>query len=118
MGRPRAKSMSVLLQEMHTWSVEQERELGALRATVERLRSERDELLGQLRFINEQASRETRAAGSLRAQLLSRTSVEKEQLDFCCAADGGETTAVLPRPRFVARRRIREDDTERNIRSH
>lgn len=116
MGRTRARSMSVLLQELHTCSVEQERELAALRSTVDRLRVERDELLEQLRFANEQANRETRAAGSLRAQLLSRTSVPKEQLDFCCAGEGGETTAVLPVPRFVARRRIREDDTERSIR--
>ncbi|MDB4970494.1 MAG: hypothetical protein JWN44_6183 [Myxococcales bacterium] len=116
MGRTRAKSMSSLLQELHTCSSEQEKEIGMLRATVERLRGERDELLAQLRFANEQANRETRAAGSLRAQLLSRTSIPKERLDFCCAGDGGETTAVLPRPRIAPRGRVRDDDTERSIR--
>jgi hypothetical protein len=109
--------MSVLMQELHVASEQQERELTSLRATVERLRTERDELLAQLRFATEHANRETRAAGGLRAELLSRTSVPSERLDFCCAGEGGETTAVLPTPKWVPRRRIREDDTERSIRS-
>ncbi|HEX9100663.1 MAG TPA: hypothetical protein VF997_00600 [Polyangia bacterium] len=107
MGRSRARSMSTLLQELHACAEQQERELASLRATVERLRGERDELLAQVRFATEQANRETRAAGSLRVELLSRTSAPKERLDFCC--DGEETTAVLPRPRFVPRRQaVRE----------
>ena len=103
--------MSVLLQELHACSEQQEREIARLRATVERLCFEREELLAQVRFATEHANRETRAAGSLRVELLERTSVPKERLDFCCEGEGGETTAVLPRPRFVRRRRG-DDDTD------
>jgi len=113
---PRTKSLSTLLQELHTCADEQERELAALRTTVEKLRTERDDLLAQVRFATEHANRETRAASSMRIELLARTSVPKERLDFCCEGDRGETTAVLPLPRFIARRRIREDDTERTVR--
>lgn len=116
MIRPRAKSMSKLLQELHACAEQQEREIASLRATVERLRAERDELLSQVRFATEQANRETRAAGSLRIELLARTSVPKERLDFCCDGEHGETTAVLPSPRFVPRRRIRDDETGRRVR--
>jgi hypothetical protein len=78
--------MSRLLQELHVCAEQQEREIVALRATVERLRVERKELLAQARFATEHANRETRAAGSLRIELLERTSVPKERLDFCCDA--------------------------------
>ena len=118
MGRPRTRSMSVIVQELYACAEQQEREMATLRTTVERLRVERDELLAQLRFATEQANRETRAAGSLRAELLARTSVPKERLDFCCDNEHGETTAVLPLPRFTARsRRVREDETERFLRT-
>ena len=116
MGRPRARSMSVLLQELHACSEQQEREIATLRATVERLRTEREELLAQVRFATEHANRETRAAGSLRVELLARTSVPKERLDFCCDSEHGETTAVLPVPRFIPRRRVRDDDTDPQVR--
>lgn len=117
MGRARSRSMSAILQELLACAELQAREVATLRATVEKLCRERDELMAQVRFATEQANRETRAAGGLRAELLARTSVPRERLDFCCAEDGGETTAVLPEPRFVAsRRRVREDDTERSIR--
>ena len=116
MFRGRPKSLSKLLQEVHACAEHQEREIATLRATVEKLRSERDELLAQIRFATDHANRETRAAGSLRVELLSRTSIPRERLDFCCEGEHGETTAVLPRPKFVPRRRIREDDTERRLR--
>ena len=116
MIRSRTKSLSKLLQEVHACAEQQERELAGLRATVERLRVERDELVAQVRFATEQANRETRAAGSLRVELLSRTSVPKDRLDFCCDGEHGETTAVLPTPTFVPRRRVRGDDTERTSR--
>lgn len=112
MIRARAKPLSRLLQELHTCAEQQEREIATLSATVERLRVERDELLAQLRFATDQANRETRAASSLRIELLARTSVPKERLDFCCHNEHGETTAVLPLPRFVPRRRVRDDETE------
>jgi hypothetical protein len=116
MGRTRARSMSVLLQELHACAEQQEREIATLRATIERQRVEREELIAQLRFATEQANRETRAAGSLRVELLARTSAPKERLDFCCDSEHGETTAVLPVPRFVPRRRVRDDDTEPRVR--
>src|SRR4051812_39620277 len=116
MIRARTRSMSKLMQELHACAEQQEREIVSLRATVERMRGERDELLAQLRFATEQANRETRAAGSLRVELLSRTSIPKARLDFCCDGEHGETTAVLPQPKFVARRRVRDDDTERSLR--
>lgn len=116
MIRSRTKSLSKLLQEVHACAEQQERELETLRATVERLRVERDELVAQVRFATEQANRETRAAGSLRVELLARTSVPKDRLDFCCDGEHGETTAVLPTPKFVPRRRVRGDDTERTLR--
>jgi hypothetical protein len=100
---------------VHACAEQQEREIAALRATVERLRTERDELVAQVRFATQQANRETRAAGSLRIELLARTSVPRERLDFCSDGDHGETTAVLPRPTFVPRRRVREDETERDV---
>src|SRR5262249_21735362 len=112
MIRPAAKSMSALLRELHTCVEEQERELRALQVELVLLRCEREELLEQLRFATDLANRETRTAASLRAQLLARTSVANERVDFCCGA-GGETTAVLPRPRLLQRRRAGEDDTER-----
>ena len=115
MIRSRAKSLSKLLQEVHICAEQQEREMVSLRATVARLRVERDELLAQLRFATEHANRETRAAGSLRVELLSRTSIPKQRLDYCCDGELGETTAVLPQPKFVTRRRVREDDTERRV---
>jgi hypothetical protein len=115
MGRPRVRSMSVLLQELYASSEQQEREIATLRATVERLRVEREELLAQVRFATAQANRETRTAGSLRVELLARTSAPKERLDFC-DSEHGETTAVLPVPRFVPRRRVRDDDTDPHVR--
>jgi hypothetical protein len=114
MFRARPKSLSKLLQELHTCAEAQEREMAALRAMLERLRVERDELLAQVRFATAHANRETRAANSLRIELLSRSTVPKERLDFCGDSRHGETTAVLPR--LNARRRIREDDTERLVR--
>jgi len=117
MGSPRIRSMSVILQELGASLAQHDREVAALRKTVDRLQRERDELVAQILFTSEQANRETRAAGSLRAELLSRTSVPSQKLDFCCAGDGGETTAVLPTPRLVpTRRHVREDETERCIR--
>jgi hypothetical protein len=115
MIRGRTKSLIKLVQEVHACAEQQEREIAALRATVERLRTERDELVAQVRFATEQANRETRAAGSLRIELLARTSVPKDRLDFCGDGEHGETTAVLPRPTFVPRRRVREDETERDV---
>ena len=118
MVRSRTKSLSKILQELQICAEQQERETLSLRATIEKLRIERDELLAQLRFATENANRETRAAGSLRAELLARTSVPKERLDFCCDSEHGETTAVLPLPRFTPRRpRVREDETERFLRT-
>jgi hypothetical protein len=117
MAQLRAKSMSTLLKQITSCAEEQEKEIAMLRATVQRLRTERDELLAQVRFAADQANRETRTAGSLRAQLLSRTTVAPERLDFCCDADA-ETTAVLPKARFAPRRRVRADDTERMVRGH
>src|SRR5882724_1119807 len=116
MAQPRAKSMSTLLEQITSCAEQQEKEIAFLRSAVERLRTERDELLAQLRFAADHANRETRNAGSLRAQLLARTSVAPEKLDFCCGADA-ETTAVLPKTRFGSRRRVRADDTERVIRT-
>src|SRR5438105_13210129 len=90
MVRSRARSMSVILQELGSSLAHQDREMAALRTAVARLNGERDELLAQLRFTSEQANRETLAAGNLRAELLSRTSVPGAKLDFCCAGDGHE----------------------------
>jgi hypothetical protein len=115
MFRSRPKPLSKLLQEAHTCAEQQEREIALLRATVEKLRGERDELLAQARFATEHANRETRAASSLRIELLARTSAPKERLDFCCEGAHGETTAVLPLPRFVRRHRVRDDETEPTI---
>lgn len=110
MGRPRTRSMSAIVQELYACSEQQEREIAALRAMVDKLRVEREELLAQVRFATEHANRETRAAGSLRIELLARTSAPKERLDFC-GDEHGETTAVLPVPRFVRRRKVRDDGT-------
>jgi hypothetical protein len=117
MARPRAKSMINALGELHACWLEQERELRELRALVVRLREERDELQAQLQFVNAAATEETRTAGRLRAELLSRTSVPDERVDFCCDDEWGETTAVLPLPRGLRQRlRVRGDDTERVVR--
>jgi chromosome segregation ATPase len=115
MIRPRAKSLTKLLQELHACAEQQEREVASMRATIDQLRGERDELVAQLRFATEHANRETRAANSMRIELLARTSPPKARLDFCSDDEHGETTAVLPRPRFVPRRRVREDETERTV---
>jgi hypothetical protein len=106
--------MATLLQQITSCAEIQEREIAFLRAQVERLRTERDDLAAQLRFATDHANRETRTAGSLRQQLLARTSVASERLDFCCDG-GGETTAVLPLPRVASRRRPRGDETERTV---
>ena len=111
MFRSDAKRLSKLLQELHTCAEQQEREIATLHATVEKMRVEREELLAQLRFATEHANRETRAASSLRVELLARSSVPKERLDFCCGGEHGETTAVLPRRRVASRRKARQDET-------
>jgi hypothetical protein len=89
-------------------------EVATLKREVERLRKERDELVGQLQFAIDQSNRETRAAAHMRSELLSRSTVPSERLDFC-AGEHGETTAVLPSPHLVSRRRrvVRDDDTVR-----
>jgi hypothetical protein len=107
--------MSSLLQKLTECAQQQEHEIAFLRATVERLRKERDELVAQVKFAADTANRETLNAAKLRSELLSRTSVAKDKLDFCCSFDHGETTAVLPTPRIAGRRRVREDETERTL---
>ena len=115
MFRARAKPLSKLLQELHACAEQQEREMATLRATIDKLRVERDELVAQVRFATDHANRETRAASSLRIELLARTSAPKQRVDFCGDSQHGETTAVLPLPRFVSRRRVRDDETEPTI---
>ncbi len=110
MGRPRPRTISVLLRELQACVDDAERDRAQLRAQLERVTRERDDLAEQLRFAVEHANRETRAAGGFRAELLARSTVAPERLDFCCADEHGETTAVLPRPTFVARRRVRDDE--------
>jgi hypothetical protein len=110
MGRPRTRTISVIMKELQSCVDERDRETATLRAQLDRVTKERDDLVAQLRFAVDQANRETRAAGSLRAELLSRATVPHERLDFCCEDEHGETTAVLPRPTFVARRRVRDEE--------
>jgi hypothetical protein len=116
----RRKTMAELLQELRDCSAQRDKELQDLRELVARLISERDELLAQLQFANQQANHETRAAASFRAQLLTRTSAPEHRVDFCSEFDEAETTAVLPEPSYRARRppgRARGDETERCIRN-
>ena len=110
MGRPRIRTISVILKELQSCVDERDHETATLRAQLDRITKERDDLVEQLRFAIEQANRETRAAGSLRAELLSRATVAHERLDFCCEDEHGETTAQLPRATVVARRRVRDDE--------
>ncbi len=114
MVRPGAP-LSVLLRRLSEAAERQERELDSLRALLLDMRIERDTLLEQLQFATDYANRETRAAASLRAELLERTSAPNEERhDYC--GDGHETTGVLPRPRPARRSGKREDETERCIR--
>ncbi len=110
MGRPRPRTISVILKELQISVEAHDVETARLRLQLERVTRERDDLAQQLRFTIEHANRETRAAGGFRAELLARSTVAPERLDFCCADEHGETTAVLPRPTFVARRRVRDDE--------
>lgn len=110
MARPRPRTMSVIMTELQRCVDERDREMSIVRARLEHVTKERDDLAQQLSFAIGQANRETRAAGSLRAQLLARATVPRERLDFCCDAEHGETTAVLPRPTFGSRRRVRDDE--------
>jgi len=87
MAQPARSRCPPLLVQITSCAEEQEKEIAFLRSAVERLRTERDELLAQIRFAADHANRETRNAGSLRAQLLARSSVAPEKLDFCCGAD-------------------------------
>jgi hypothetical protein len=110
--------MAELLQELHDCSAQRDKELLDLRELVARLLSERETLLAQLQFANQQANHETRAAASFRAQLLTRTSAPADRVDFCSEFDDAETTAVLPEPSYRAARkppgaRVRDDETER-----
>lgn len=110
MGQPRIRTISVIMKDLQSCVDERDRDSAKLRAQLDRVTKERDDLAAQLRFAIEQANRETRTAGSLRVQLLARATVPPERLDFCCGDEHGETTAVLPRPTFVPRRRIRDDE--------
>jgi hypothetical protein len=112
MARPRQRTLSVIMKELQSYVDERDRELAAVHAQLARALTERDDLAGQLRFALEQANRETRAAAELRAELLARTSVAHERLDFCCSDEHGETTAVLPRAEMVAARRRKRDDED------
>jgi hypothetical protein len=104
--------MSIILRELLGCIDDRSSELATLRAEVARLRKERDDMAGQLRFAIDQANRETLAASRLQAELLARTTVPTERLDFCCDHDHGETTAVLPRAALVPQRRGRRDDED------
>ena len=106
MGRPRPRTISVIMKELQGCVDERDRELAKLHAQLERARKERDDLAEQLRFAIDQANRETREASSLRAELLARSTTVHERLDFCCEGGHGETTAVLPR----LRRRSHDDE--------
>jgi hypothetical protein len=110
----RSTTISMLLRELSAATEMKERELQALRATIAKLRKERDGLIAELSFAVRTANRETLAAASLRAELLARTSVARERHDYC--GDGHETTGVLPMPRASRQRRAREDETDRLIR--
>ena len=112
MGRPRQRTISVIMKELQGCVDERERELATVRAQLARAQQERDDLAEQLRCAVEQANRETRAAAELRAELLSRTSIAHERLDFCCDDEHGETTGVLPRADVVAARRRERDDED------
>jgi hypothetical protein len=112
MGRPRQRTISVIMKELQGCVDEREHELATMRAQLARARQERDDLAAQLRFAIEQANRETRTAAELRAELLSRTSVAHERLDFCCDDEHAETTAVLPRAEMIAARRRGRDDED------
>jgi hypothetical protein len=101
-------TVSMLLRELQIASDKRERDIEALRETIAKLRRERDGLLAELSFALTAANRETRAAASLRAELLARTSV-KERHDYC--GDGHETTGVLPMPRPPRSRKPRGDET-------
>jgi hypothetical protein len=98
------------MKELQSCVDECDREMSNVRAQLEYVTQERDDLAEQLRFAIEQANRETRAAGSLRAELLARSTIPHERLDFCCNDEHGETTAVLPRPTFVPRRGVHDEE--------
>ena len=110
MGRPRQRTISVIMKELHSCVEERDRDMQRVCLQLERVTKERDALAQQLRFAIDHANSETRAAAGLRAELLARSTVPSERLDFCCADEHGETTAVLPRPTFVPRRRIGDDE--------
>lgn len=110
MGRPRPRTISTIMKELQSCVDERDHEMANVRAQLERVTRHRDDLAEQLRFAIDQANRETRAAGSLRAELLARSTSPNERLDFCCNDEHGETTAVLPRPTFVSRRRVRDEE--------
>ena len=115
MARPRQRPISVVMKELQSCVDERDREMHSVRAQLERVTRERDDLAQQLRFSIDHANSETRVAASLRAELLARSTAASDKLDFCCADEQGETTAVLPRPTFVPRRRIRDDEDEDTI---
>jgi hypothetical protein len=104
--------MSMILRELLGFIDDRTAELSRLRAEVARLRTEREDMAGQLRFAIEQSNRETRNAGRLRAELLARTTVRPQRLDYC-GGGHGETTAVLPSRVPRTRRPVRDDDTVR-----
>jgi hypothetical protein len=86
-----------------------DRETAKLRAQLERVSKQRDDLAEQLRFAIDQANRETREASRLRAELLARSTTPSERLDFC-SGEHGETTGVLPRRTLIARRRAYDEE--------
>lgn len=113
----RQRSMSALLADLKALDEAHEKELATLRRLIERLKTERDELAAQVRFVSAQANRDTLAAAKLRAELLERSGGgEADRFDFC-GGEGCETTAVLPnRWPGSARHRVRDDETERVVR--
>ena len=108
MKRPPPRPVPVILKELQSRYDERDRETAKLRAQLDRVMKQRDDLAEQLRFAIEHANRETRTASSLRAELLARSTVAEEQLDFCGAE--GETTGVLPHRTLLARRSARDDE--------
>jgi hypothetical protein len=110
MKRPPPRPVSVLLKELHSRFEERERETARLRAQLDRMTKQRDDLTEQLRFAIEQANRETREASSLRAELLARSTVPEDRLDFCRLGEHGETTAVLPRRMLLARAHAHDEE--------
>ena len=110
MARPRQRTVSVIMNELQSCLDERDGEMRRVRLLLDRVTKERDDLAQQLRFAIAQANSETRAAAGLRAELLARSTVPHERLDFCCADELGETTAVLPRPTFVSRRPVGDDE--------